>query len=183
MAIAPKLMAALGQGDDATLRFILSLFEDQGFEVVGAHEALPGLLLPDGCLTDAIPAPDALSDANRAAEIVAKLGEADVGQGAVVAGGICLAVETIGGTDRMLQGVAGLPSALRGQGGVLFKATKPGQDLRVDMPAIGPETVAAAAEAGLAGIAIQSGKVLVIDAKIVTERAEKTGLFVLVYSG
>ena len=182
MAVAPQLMAALQQGDDATLRFILSLFEDQGFHVVGAHEVLPELLLPDGCLTDARPMPDAVSDADRAAEIVAKLGEADVGQAAVVAGGICLAVETIGGTDRMLEAVATLPAPLRGKGGVLYKAAKPGQDLRVDMPAIGPGTVAAAAAAGLSGIVVLKGEVLTIDASEIREKSGKTGIFVWVRS-
>ena len=59
------------------------------------------------------------------------------------------------------------------------KAPKPGQDLRVDMPAIGPDTVAQAAAAGLAGIVIAAGGVLILDRASTCARAETAGLFLL----
>ena len=177
LKVAPQLMAALQQGDDATLRFVVSLFETQGFDVVGAHDLLPELVPPIGALTSQRADPQAQADLSRAASIVAKLGEADVGQGAVVAGGICLAVETIGGTDRMLDSVGALPAHLRGRGGVLVKAAKPGQDLRIDMPAIGPETVRHAAAAGLTGIGWTAGEVLVLERDAVVAAAEEAGMF------
>ena len=71
-----------------------------------------------------------------------------------------LGIETLQGTDAMLRFVA---ETAPGSGGVLVKRAKPGQDLRVDMPAIGPDTVALAADAGLSGIEVQAGHVLLLD--------------------
>ncbi|MDO6646773.1 LpxI family protein, partial [Acinetobacter guillouiae] len=83
-------------------------------------------------------------------DILLALSPLDVGQGAVVAGGLVLGIETLQGTDALLRFVGDTPAPLRRcQGGVLVKAPKRGQDLRVDMPAIGPDTVRNAAAAGL----------------------------------
>ena len=112
--------------------------------------------------------------------ILGALAPVDVGQGCVVAGGLCLGIETLQGTDALLRFVAATPEALRGdRRGVLVKRPKDGQDLRVDMPAIGPATVQAAAEAGLEGIAIEAGRVLLIDRPALVEACEATGLFLL----
>ena len=119
-------------------------------------------------------------DAERAAVIVSALGRVDVGQGAVVQQGLCLAVEALPGTDAMLAGIAGLgalrPDAARGRG-VFFKAPKPSQDRRIDLPTIGPETVARVAEAGLGGIAWEAGGVITLDLPDMRRRAGDAGLF------
>lgn len=175
--LLPKLMAAMQGGDDATLRAVIALFEEWGFAVLAAQDLAPDLLPGAGVLAGAPSAQDQ-ADAARAAQIVAALGAVDVGQGAVVAGGLCLAVESLPGTDAMLDWVAATAPALRGPaGGVFYKAPKPGQDLRVDLPAIGPETVARAQGAGLAGLAWQAGGVLLLDQKATIAAAEDAGLF------
>jgi len=154
-ALLPRLMAAMQAGDDATLRAVIGIFEERGLAVVGAEAVLPDLVPGAAVLTGA-PTEADRRDAARAAAIVAALGAVDVGQGAVVAQGLCLAVEALPGTDAMLDWVAATGAGLRpdasGAKGVFYKAPKPGQDRRVDLPAIGPETVARAAAAGLAGI-------------------------------
>lgn len=177
-ALLPRLMAAMGQGDDATLRAVVGLFEDQGFDVVGVADVAPGLIPAPGILCGSPSARDGL-DADRAAGIVAALGKADVGQGAVVQGGLCLAVEALPGTDHMLSVVAGLPPGLRPapRGGVLWKAPKPSQDRRIDLPALGPGTVRNAAAAGLSGIAWPAGGVLLLDRDEAVALAEAEGLF------
>jgi UDP-2,3-diacylglucosamine hydrolase len=105
----------------------------------------------------------------------------DVGQGAVVAQGLCLAVEALPGTDAMLAAVADLPGGLRpdpAQGrGLFYKAPKPGQDLRIDLPALGPRTVEQAAAAGLGGIAWQAGGVICLDLPAMIAQANRAGLF------
>lgn len=177
-ALLPRLMSAMGQGDDATLRAVVALFEEHGFSVAGVAEVAPALIPGPGVLCGAPGAADD-RDAARAAAIVASLGAADVGQGAVVQGGLCLAVEALPGTDHMLSVVANLPAGLRpaGRGGVLWKAPKPGQDLRIDMPAIGPETVRQAAAAGLSGVAWEAGGLLLLDRADAIREAEAAGLF------
>ncbi|MGY6410443.1 MAG: LpxI family protein [Alkalilacustris sp.] len=177
--LVPRIIGAMQAGDDATLRAVIGLFEEEGFGVLGTAELLPELLPAPGVLGQHRPGPGADRDAARAAAIVAALGAVDVGQGAVVAGGLCLAVEALPGTDAMLAQVAALPGALRGAGraGLLYKAPKPGQDRRIDLPAIGPDTVRAAAAAGLAGIAFEAGGVLLIDRAQAVAEADAAGLF------
>lgn len=177
--LVPALLRDLAKGDDAALRAILGLFEDWGLHVVGADTVAPDLVPGPGCLAGT-PTPADEADTARAAEIVAGLGALDLGQGAVVAQGLCLAVETLPGTDAMLDFVArhqGLRPDPRGARGVLYKAPKPGQDRRVDLPTLGPGTVERAARAGLAGIAWQAGGALLLDRAATVAAAEAAGLF------
>lgn len=120
------------------------------------------------------------ADAARAAAIVAALGAVDVGQSAVVAQGLCLGVEALPGTDALLAQVAEIgalrPDPARGKG-VFYKSAKPGQDRRIDLPTLGPDTVSAVAAADLAGLAFQAGSVICLDLAGMRRRAEELGLF------
>ncbi|TCP40948.1 hypothetical protein EV662_106164 [Rhodovulum marinum] len=179
--LLPRILPLLAQGDDAALRAVLALFEEDGFTVAGADAIAPDLLPDPGVPTRARPGSADKADAARAAGIVAALGAADVGQGAVVAQGLCLAVETLPGTDAMLDWVVATAGACRpdpgGARGVFLKAPKPDQDRRIDLPTIGPATIEAAARAGLAGVAVEAGGVLVLDPDATIARADALGLF------
>jgi UDP-2,3-diacylglucosamine hydrolase len=179
-SMLPRLMQAMAAGDDATLRVVIELFEEAGFVVAGVEETAPGLLPKPGVLAGAL-TPQDKADAVRAAAIVAALGAVDVGQGAVVAQGACLAVEALPGTDAMLAAVAALPAALRpdpARGrGVFYKSAKPGQDRRIDLPTLGPETVRAVAAAGLGGIAFEADGVICLDLPEMQRLAGELGLF------
>jgi DUF1009 family protein len=170
MGLVPRLMAAQGQGDDALLRTIVAILEEQGFKIRAAHEIRPDLLATEGAMAGTAQ-PD--GDAARARAVLAALGPLDVGQAAVAAKGQMLGIETLQGTDAMLRFVA---QTRPGSGGVLVKRAKPGQDLRVDMPAIGPRTVHLAADAGLSGIELQAGAVLLLDRDAVLAACAETGL-------
>ena len=178
--LVPRLLGAMQAGDDATLRAVIALFEEAGFAVVGTAQIAPALVPGAGVLTGTPSAQDE-KDAARAAAIVRALGAVDVGQGCVVAQGQCLAVEALPGTDAMLAGVAALPQMLRpdpGRGrGVFYKAPKPGQDMRIDLPTIGPATVHAVARAGLGGIVWQAGGVICLERAEMTAAADTAGLF------
>lgn len=180
MRIAPRLMQAIPQGDDALLRTVIAIFEDEGFTVQGAHELLPALVADVALSVGPDPTAAERSDIARAADIMRALAPLDVGQGCVVAGGQCLGIETVQGTDALLEFVARTPQQLRRGAslrGVFVKAPKIGQDLRVDMPAIGPATVEAAARAGLGGIMLEAGGVLVLERARVVSAAEAHGIF------
>ncbi len=177
MQLAPRLMGAMAGGDDGLLREIIAVFEEQGFEVLGAHQILPELVAKSGLIAGKTP--DSDSDAKRGLDILAALSGMDVGQGVVVANGLCLGVETLQGTDAMLGFVAATPANLRQSGGVFVKAAKQGQDLRVDMPAIGPDTVASVASAKLAGIVIAADQVMILERAKTIKAVEAAGLFLL----
>ena len=175
--IAPRLLPAIAQGDDTTLRAIAAIFESEGFRVAAAHSLMPDLLAPFGHMTKAAPTDADIADIARTRQIVAALGAVDVGQGAVVANGLCLGVESIQGTDWMLECIAGLRDVHQPRAGVLFKAAKPRQDQRMDMPAIGPRTVEMAAKAGLKGIALAAHQTLILERSETIQSADALGLF------
>jgi UDP-2,3-diacylglucosamine hydrolase len=177
--LVPQLMAAMQGGDDATLRVVVEIFEGFGLNVVGVPDVAPALVPGPGLLAGQVSIADE-RDAARAAAIVAALGAVDVGQGCVVQQGLCLAVEALPGTDAMLAGVAGLgalrPDAARGRG-LFYKAAKPGQDMRMDLPTIGPDTVRAVAAAGLGGVVWQAGRVICLEQDQMIAFAGQAGLF------
>jgi UDP-2,3-diacylglucosamine hydrolase len=183
LALLPGIVMAARQGDDGLLRAILRIFEKEGFRVEGVHEVAGGLTLPTGALGAHLPAEGHQTDIARALDVAREIGRLDIGQGAVVARGLVLAVEAQEGTDAMLRRCAELPSALRGTPdqpcGVLAKAPKPIQERRVDLPTIGLATVHRAAAAGLAGIVGETGGVLVLDREAVIAEADALGLFII----
>lgn len=182
MASLPKVLAAAPRGDDALLRAVVRIFEAEGLAVVGADEIASELAAREGLVGAIGPDDQGRMDALKALQIAAVIGAEDIGQGAVVADGLVLAVEAQEGTDAMLMRVAGLPQAVRGAGaaprGVLAKRPKPGQERRVDLPVIGVSTVEGAARAGLAGIAVPVGGALVLGRDAVAAAADAAGLFV-----
>jgi UDP-2,3-diacylglucosamine hydrolase len=178
----PFLLSLGKGGDDHVLSRIVRFFEDKGYRVHGAGEVAPELLAGEGRIGAKAPSAEDRSDINIGFEVVRALGRFDVGQAAVVVKGHVLAVEAAEGTDAMLARCAELRAAGRagrgGRSGVLVKAPKPGQEERVDMPTIGPDTVNKAAAAGLAGIAV-AGQVLMAERDATIATADRHGLFLL----
>ena len=184
MAMMPRLVLEARRGDDALLRAVLDEFRKEGFAIEGAHEVRSDLVLGAGVLGRHAPDAAHQADIRRALEIARRIGELDIGQGAVVCDGLVLAVEAQEGTDAMLRRVAEeVAPALRGEAGrrrgVLAKAPKPIQETRVDLPTIGPATVRGAARAGLAGLVGEAGRTLVLDREDLVALADELGLFVL----
>ena len=183
LMLLPKVISTARKGDDALLRLLVGEFEKEGFAVEGAHQVMDDLSLQAGPLGARTPTDDELADAMKALEVARAIGALDVGQAAVVAHGLVLAVEAQEGTDAMLARVADLPAHLKGRAGagagVLAKAPKPIQETRVDLPTIGLATVQAVARAGLAGIVGEAGRLLVLDREAVIELADELGVFIL----
>lgn len=182
VAFLPKAVAAAAKGDDALLRAVVGLFEDEGIAVLGVDDIAAELVAPEGVIGGAPPDQAERADAVKALEIASLIGSADIGQGAVVADGLVLAVEAQEGTDAMLERVSTLPLEIRGGGdrrcGVLAKRPKPGQERRVDLPVVGVSTIQATAKAGLAGVAVPAGGALILGRAAVAKAAEQAGVFV-----
>jgi DUF1009 family protein len=181
-----RLVAKLGRraifgGDDGLLSAVLRVLREEGFRPLGPQDLLGELLVPEGPLTARTPDAEARADIARGIAVARALGAADVGQGCVVQQGLVLGVEAIEGTDALLARCAGLRRD--GAGGVLVKLVKPQQEIRADLPTIGPETVRGAAAAGLAGIAIEASAghagTLVVDRPETVAAAEAAGLFLI----
>ncbi len=181
---ATRFFARLGLkalGDDGLLRAVASLLEDEGFRVVGIQTLIADLLMPSGVLTQAVPDEQALLDINHGLTVAHALGAVDVGQAVVVQAGLVLGVEAIEGTDALIARCALLKR--EGPGPVLVKRAKPGQDRRLDLPTIGPDTIAACIAAGFAGIAAEAGGTLFVGRDDAVRAADRMGLFVTGVAG
>lgn len=169
-------------GDDSLLRQVAQVIVSQGYHIEGAHEANPDLLIGAGLQAGPDPSPEAMEDAQEAMRVAAAIGALDIGQAVVVAGRITLAVEAQEGTQAMLSRITSLNPSLRGttdkRKGVLAKLAKPIQDLRLDMPTIGLQTVEDVAAAGLCGIVARRQALLIVDKAAVYARATELGIFI-----
>lgn len=175
-ALMPRLLDALAGGDDATLRALIGVIEGFGLTVAGVGDLAPALMAPLGPLTR-VPTLSEAADAQRGAQVLAALGGADVGQACVVAGRLVLGLEALYGTDALLADVAARRASREpARGGVLVKRAKPGQDRRADLPAIGPQTVAGTVAAGLTGIAVQAGAVVLLGRAATLAAARAAGI-------
>jgi hypothetical protein len=177
-----KIWTSFRGGDDHLLSGIGRILEEQGFRMVGIKDAAPDLLMPPGSLTAMKPDGSAEADIAKGRQVLAALGPFDIGQAVVVIDGHVVGIEDIEGTDGLLARI----TQLRAQGrirakagrGVLVKAPKAGQDLRYDLPAVGPRTVEGAANAQLAGIAAVAGNTVVAEPQALIAAADKARLFV-----
>ena len=178
--VAAQLFEKLRHGDDALLRFVLELFDQNGFSIISAAQALPELVTKPGFLTGSEQVYNE-RDIYKADQLLALISSADIGQAVVVENGLVLGVETLQGTDRLLQFVAETEPKLRDgrKMGVLVKRPKKQQDLRVDIPSIGPDTIKAVSKAGLAGIVISPYKVLLIEREKMLYLATQKNIFIL----
>jgi DUF1009 family protein len=183
LKLIPRVLGMFRGGDDHLLTAVGRIFEENGFELVGAHEIAPELLVPVGALGAHQPSATDLADAHFGFEVVRALGRYDIGQGVVVGSRHVLAVEAAEGTDLMLERCRELRANGRirrhGKAGVLVKAPKPGQDRRLDLPSIGPRTIELAAEAGLAGVAVEAGGVIAAEIEAIVRIADEKGLFII----
>ncbi|SHO67123.1 hypothetical protein SAMN02745172_03789 [Pseudoxanthobacter soli DSM 19599] len=178
----PRIISAIVGGDDTVLTGVIRIFEREGLHIVGIGDVAPELLIGLGPQGRRKPDTAAKEATDSAAAAVKALGHLDVGQAAVALGRRVVAIEGAEGTDAMLTRVAELRAIGRiGRGdhvGVMFKGAKTSQDLRVDLPTIGPQTVKFAADAGLAGIAAEAGRVVMVSRDETLALADERGLFI-----
>jgi hypothetical protein len=183
LMLLPRIAAAFRGGDDHILGSGVKLIEEQGFHVLGAHEVAPEILVPEGKLGRAQPSERDRADIALGLDYLRATGPFDVGQAVVVTGKHVQAVEAAEGTDQMLARVADMRANGRIRtpvgSGVLVKAPKLGQDLRYDMPSIGPLTIEGVARAGLAGIAVVAGSTIVAEPAQLIAAADRANIFVI----
>ena len=178
-----EVKEVITRGDDQVLRGAVMLLEERGHRVVGAHELAPDLVASRTLTGARQPGADDRRRHRlrpRSPRIPLRLRYRPGAPSSRAAH--VLAIEGPEGTDRMLRRVRALRQAWFGlrrreEGGVLIKAAKRGQDLRVDMPTIGPRTVVEAASAGLSGIAIGAGSTFVLEQDETLRTADRLGLF------
>ncbi len=169
-------VAIRAMGDDTLMRALSREIEAEGFRIVGIKDVAPSLLAPLGPI-GRYPLPPSLSpDAGLGFMAARDLGQADLGQAVVVAGGKIIDCESKDGTDAL---IARVERRNHEAAAILVKCRKPQQDDRFDLPAIGPDTVAACRRARIAGIVVEHGETVVIDRKSVAAAADAAEMFVV----
>ena len=158
----------LKSGDNNLFKAIIKIFEDYGMIVLDPFVFSPHLLEGEKNLTLKKPNEENMRDISIAYKIFNSISSLDLGQSLVVAEGLCLAIETLPGTDHMLDFVKNykiksLTESIKS--GILFKSQKINQETKIDMPVIGPDTIKKVKEANLDGIALQKKSVMIIDKK------------------
>ena len=177
----PDLARLLRGGDDHVLRNVIRFLEGEQLTVISVLDVAPGLALPTGAFTSVQTSAQARADIALGRAALEAMAPFDVGQAIAVADGRILAIEAAEGTDAMLARIAAARATGRVRArhaGVLVKAAKRGQDLRADLPAIGPATIEGVIRAGLAGVALEAGRVIVADQATVRRAATEAALFI-----
>lgn len=163
------------RGDDALLCAVARELEKEGLRIVESTAHLADRLTPEGTLTRSPLDPALERDLFLGARVAKTLGTHDVGQSVVVKQGIVLAVEAVEGTDAaILRG-----SELGGDGAVVVKVAKPHQDLRFDLPAIGPETISLAERCKISAIGLEAGRSIVLERERTLGAAIRAGIAVV----
>lgn len=182
----PKIAFGLLLGDDGLLRAVVRVFEAHGMKIIGAHEIVSNLLAKEGAITQRKPSAQDMKDIEAGIAGALAIGRLDIGQAAVAVGGRVIALEGIEGTEELIKRC--IPLRLNGRiagrtGGALVKFSKPGQELRTDLPAMGLDTIDQVKRAGLNGIALEAGRTFILDMKQTIEAADKAGLFIYGVTG
>jgi len=179
----PKMIRTIiGGGDNTVLTAVIELLENGRRKVISVQDIAPSLLSESGPVGKVAPDKASLQDLKAAVKAARLIGTLDFGQGAIAVGGRVVALEGPEGTDAMLARVADLKRAGRisaKRRGVLVKLCKPEQDVRVDLPSAGLATVEHAHAAGLAGVALEAGRSLLLDAEAVKAFADSHDMFVV----
>lgn len=173
-----RFFAILGRawiGDDSLLSAVVREMEGEGFRVVSPDSLLEAFVAREGVYGAVKPDRSAGADIARGVEVTRALSGLDVGQAVIVQQRIVLGIEGAEGTDALIERCGRLHRS--GHGGVLVKLCKPGQERRVDLPTIGPDTIAMAERSGLRGIAVEAGGTLVFEPERVVRQADAAGIF------
>ena len=163
--------------DDKLLRGIAAELESEGIEILPSTEYLPELLPEVGVLGRKKPRAREREDVAFGRRVARATGAFEIGQTVIVRAGLVLAVEAVEGTDAAIRRGGEL-----GRGGaVVVKASKPGQDLRFDVPAVGPNTIELMAEVGAKVLAVESGRTLLLERDRLVSAADAAGIVVLAF--
>ncbi|MFT6083138.1 MAG: DUF1009 family protein [Alphaproteobacteria bacterium] len=170
-----QVMRFLKKGDDTLLRFICQYIENHAVKIWSIAELCPQLLMPIGCLTSHTITPEVLASIDLGKKVLNHMAEFDIGQSIAVSDQVIVAIETLEGTDAMIDKVATIePHRMNSLSRPVFiKMRKKNQSNLVDLPTIGIKTIDNLAKANFSVAAFEAKGCLIIDIDHVIERAKK----------
>jgi hypothetical protein len=183
--LAKLLLNLRTRSTDALLGAVAKVLGDEGIELISSTAFLEPLLAQEGVLTERAPDEDERKNIEYGLGVAQALAGFDIGQTVVVAAQACVAVEAMEGTDATIERAGRLMATLEADASTLerrltvVKVAKPKQDMRFDVPVIGPATVEAMLRAGASCLSIEAGKTLLFDRDAVLAHASKTGIAIV----
>ena len=162
--------------NDTVLGAVADVLQSKDITLENAVQYCTDALAPEGLLSGPSPTPQQSKDIEFGWRMAKEIGRLDIGQAVAVKETEVIAVEAIEGTDRMIERAGGL--CTRG-GWCLIKVAKPNQDMRFDIPTIGPETIENLHRNGGAVLVIEAGKTVIVDRDKLLAVAAKHGIVVL----
>lgn len=176
-SLGSKLLAKIAVnkvlGDDKLLNIIMRFVEEYNFQVISPLD----LLDSQNIATQAKPSKSDLEDIRLGLQVLEAISHFDIGQAVIVENGYVLGIEGAEGTDGLILRSKNLKHH-ESPSGILVKAFKPTQNSKLDIPTIGPTTIANAIEAGLKGIAIGRDKVIILETSKIEKLADQANIFV-----
>ena len=185
--LAKLLLNLRTRNTDMLLGAVAKVLSDEGIELISSTAYLEPLLARPGVLTARPPTAQEQQDLAYGREVALALAAYDIGQTVVVAGQACVAVEAMEGTDATIERAGALlrPLAVEDEASILarrltvVKVAKPAQDMRFDVPVIGPSTIAVMRAAGATCLAVEAGRTLIFDLVTVQEQAAAAGIAII----
>ena len=173
---AVKLLFSIkDKSDDAILNAITKELAGEGIEIIDTTKFSPHLLTPDGCLTKKKPDEEQWKDIEFGWKIAREIGKLDIGQTVVIKGKAVMAIEAIEGTDEaILRG-----GKWAGDGAVVVKVSKPQQDMRMDVPAVGYDTLKSMEKVNAKVLALEAHRSMIVGRETVIREAENAGIVIV----
>jgi DUF1009 family protein len=172
LALASRLRA---WKDDAILREIAAELEREGIQIRESTFGLTGILVEEGTLTKRSPTKKEWEDIEFGWDMAHEIGRLDIGQCVVIKDRVVVAVEAVEGTDETIRRAG----ALGREGVVVVKRSKPQQDLRFDLPAVGPRTIETMEAVHASVLALEAGRTVLLDRDETVRRAEGAGIAIV----
>ena len=175
---AVKLLFTLkDKSDDSILLAITKELERDGISLLNTTDFCPGMLTPEGVLTRGDITGDERKDIVFGWKVAKEMGRLDIGQTVVIKDRAVMAVEAIEGTDEAIK----RGGSLSGEGAVVVKVSKPGQDMRFDVPVVGLSTLKAMVEVSARVLAVEAEKSILLQRESLVREAEEAGISVVGY--
>ena len=174
----------LSETDDILLRNIGIFFENQGFSILSLNEIIPDFFLKKGSFTKRKPTKQDHDDIKKAIKFHKVISKADIGQSLIVSNGLCIAIETLPGTDAMIEFVLNFKNTDKKiknvSEGIFFKSLKVNQDPRFDFPVVGEKTLRNIRNAKINGLALFENKLILLNKEKLIKLADELDLFIFV---
>lgn len=161
--------------DDAILREVAAELEGEGIQILESTFGLRGILVEEGTLTRRGLSKKEREDIRYGWDVALEIGRLDIGQCVVVKDRVIVAVEAVEGTDETIR----RGGSLAREGAVVVKRSKPQQDLRFDLPAVGPATIETMESVKASVLALEAGRTVLLDRELMLRKAQRAGIAIV----